>query len=116
LSEVRRQIWESLHSMLRVYAEAASLKGIRYEAKSGPNGASIEHKDDVLALTFSASSGAGAWHINGEKRGTFQIEADGTLQFPEGPKELDVAAIDWIEQMSSQPERSETGLQPQPCT
>ncbi len=105
MSEVRRQVWESLLTMLKVYAEAASLRGARYEVKSGPNGACVEHQGDQLALTFSASSGSGTWHINGKERGSFEIKEDGTLQFPEGPKELDVASIDWIEQLSSRPSR-----------
>ena len=35
-AEVRHHVWESLVSMLRVYAHAASLNGNAYEVTSGP--------------------------------------------------------------------------------
>jgi hypothetical protein len=79
--DVRSHVWESLVSMLRVYAHAAG------------------HGDSALMLRFSPDSGEGDWcvtHPEREECGAFRIDEHGTLTFPAGPKEIDQAAIDWI--------------------
>ena len=102
--QVRRQVWDSLTSMLRVYAHAASLNaGDEYQVSSTAEEASVKHRDSDLNLRFNAETGVGCWHIIQPARdefGEFRIEADGTLNFPAGSKPLDAAAIEWIEHLA----------------
>ena len=42
---VRPHVWESLVSMLRVYAHAASLNGSPYTVTEDSNEAKVEHED-----------------------------------------------------------------------
>ena len=100
--EVRQHVWESLVSMLRVYAHAASLNGKDYAATSGAEEAWVKHQDSALSLRFSPDTGEGNWcvtHPEREECGAFRIEEDGTLTFPIGPKELDTAVIDWLDHL-----------------
>jgi hypothetical protein len=101
--QVRRQVWESLTSMLRVYAHAASLNAAdEYLVTSTSEEASVKHRDLALNLLFNPENGDGSWHITQPAReefGEFRIEADGTLNFPAGSKPLDAAAIEWIEHL-----------------
>jgi hypothetical protein len=103
--QVRRQVWDSLTSMLRVYAHAASLNaGDEYLVTSTFEEASVKHRDLALNLRFNPETGEGSWRIIQpvrEEFGEFRIEADGTLNFPAGPKPLDAAAIDWIEHLAN---------------
>ncbi len=97
--DVRSHVWESLVSMLRVYAHAAGLNSNAYEVSSGSDTASVKHQDSVLSLSFSPDTGEGNWcvtHPEREECGAFRIDEHGTLTFPAGPKEIDQAAIDWI--------------------
>jgi hypothetical protein len=101
--QVRRHIWESLVSMLQVYARAAGLNGKEFLVTSAPDSAWVKHHDAVLSLRFDPGTGEASWRINQAEReewGEFRIEADGTLVCPAGPKPLDAAALDWIEQLS----------------
>ena len=102
--QVRRQVWDSLTSMLRVYAHAAGLNaGDEYFVTSTFEEASVNHRDSALNLRFSPETGEGCWRIlqpEREEFGDFRIEADGTLNFPAGSKPLDAAAIDWIEHLA----------------
>src|SRR5882757_2801219 len=102
--QVRRQVWYSLTSMLRVYAHAASLNaGDEYVVTSTAEEASVKHRDSALNLRFSAETGLGCWRIlqpEREEFGEFRIEPDGTLNFPAGGKPLDAAAIEWIEHLT----------------
>jgi hypothetical protein len=98
--QVRRHVWESLVSMLRVYAHAASLNGKEYMVTSAAEDACVKHGDCTLQLSFHPDTGEGVWricHPEREELGEFRIEEDGTLTFPAGPKPLDIAAIDWME-------------------
>jgi hypothetical protein len=100
--DVRQQVWESLLSMLRVYAHAAGLNGDTYVVTSGSDAASVEYRGCVLDISFSADTGAAIWSLTQPARvdqGEFQMDEDGTLIFPDGAKELDTAAIDWIHQL-----------------
>ncbi len=97
--DVRSHVWESLVSMLRVYAHAAGLNESPYVVTSGPNEARVDHGDSALILHFIPDSGEGDWcvtHPEREECGAFRIDEHGTLTFPAGPKEIDQAAIDWI--------------------
>jgi hypothetical protein len=102
--QVRRQVWESLVSMLRVYAHAASLNaGDEYLVTNTSEEASVKHRDSALNVRFSPETGEGCWRIvqpEREEWGKFRIEADGTLNFPAGSKPLDAAAIEWIEHLT----------------
>jgi hypothetical protein len=99
---VREQVWESLVSMLRVYAHAASLNGTEYVVNSHADEAHVKHQDSLLTLHFDPDSGEAVWRITQPEReewGAFHIQEDGALHFPAGPKALDAAAIEWIEQL-----------------
>ena len=102
--QVRRQVWDSLTSMLRVYAHAAGIHaGDEYTVASTPEEASVKHRDSALNLRFNAETGVGCWRIiqpEREEFGEFRLEADGTLNFPAGSKPLDAAAIEWIEHLT----------------
>jgi hypothetical protein len=100
--EVRHHVWESLVSMLRVYAHAASLSGKEYVMTTVSNRAWVKQGDCSLIICFRPETGASTWRViqaAQETWGEFQIEKDGLLIFPEGEKPLDEAAIDWMEQL-----------------
>ena len=101
--QVRRQVWDSLTSMLRVYAHAASLNHAQeYVVTSATNEAWVKHQDSTLSLRITTDTGEGCWRITRPEReewGEFRIEADGTLNFPAGSKPLDAAAIEWLEHL-----------------
>jgi hypothetical protein len=97
--DVRAHVWESLVSMLQVYAHAAALNGDPYLVTSCSNDASVKHEESVLTLHFSPDTGEGSWlvtHPEREECGAFRIDEHGALIEPAGPKEIDQAAIDWI--------------------
>jgi hypothetical protein len=97
--DVRLQVWESLVSMILVYAHAASLNGNAYVVTTGSGEVWVKHQDSTLSLRFSPDTGEGNWcvtHPEREECGAFRIEEDGSLTLPGGPKEIDQAAIDWI--------------------
>ena len=102
--QVRRQVWDSLTSMLRVYAHAAGLNaGDEYLVTSSSEEASVKHRDSALNLRFNPETGIGCWCIvqpGREEFGEFRIESDGTLNFPAGSKPLDAAVIEWIEHLA----------------
>ena len=98
-AEVRSHVWESLLSMLQVYAHAAGLNGNPYLVTTCSNVASVQHEQSVLTLHFSPDTGEGNWlvtHPEREECGAFRIDEHGSLTEPAGPKEIDQAAIDWI--------------------
>jgi hypothetical protein len=102
--QVRGHVWDSLVSMVRVYANAASLNaGDEYLVTNSPEEISVKHRDSALNLRFNPETGEGCWRIIQpvrEEFGEFRIEADGTLNFPAGSKPLDAAAIEWIEHLT----------------
>jgi hypothetical protein len=98
-TDVRPHGWESLVSMLRVYAHAAGLNDGPYLVTGDSNEAKVEHEDSTLSIHFSPDTGEGNWcvtHPEREECGAFRIDEHGALTFPAGPKEIDQAAIDWI--------------------
>ena len=104
--EVRRQVWHSLVSMLQVYAHAAGLHGKPYAVTSTGSSAEVRYENASLTISFTPEEGVAAWRLTrGEchEQGSFHIDEHGALQFPAGPKELDMAAIDWMDHLS-QPE------------
>ncbi len=97
---VRQHIWESLVSMLRVYAHAASLNGNELVVTGISDEAWVKCHDCALSLSFHPETGEATWRVTQPEQetwGEFRIEEDGTLNFPAGPKPLDTAAIDWVE-------------------
>lgn len=101
--QVRRQVWESLISMLRVYAHAAGLNDVaEYVVTSSSEDATVQHLESTLSVRLDPTTGEGHWRITRptcEEWGEFRIEEDGNLAFPVGPKPLDQASIDWLEQL-----------------
>src|ERR1700733_14983346 len=55
--DVRSHVWESLVSMLNVYAHAAGLNGSPYIVTSCSNDASVKHEDSLLSLHFNPGTG-----------------------------------------------------------
>jgi hypothetical protein len=98
VSAARREIWESLVSMLRVYASAASLSGRDYQVTSSSDQAWVKHEGHTLNVCFRGETST--WSM-GQTHGDFAVQEDGTLMFPSGPKELDQAAIEWLEQLGA---------------
>ena len=101
--QVRRQVWESLVSMLRVYAHAASLEGKDYAITGSSEEVLVKHQGSVLKLHFHPRTGEASWRITQAEReewGEFRIEEDGSLNFPAGQKALDTAAIEWLEHLA----------------
>jgi hypothetical protein len=98
-TDVRSHVWESLVSMLQVYAHAASLNGTPYLVTTCSTDASVKHEESLLSLHFNPDTGEGNWlvtHPEREECGAFRIDEHGALTEPAGPKEIDQAAIDWI--------------------
>jgi hypothetical protein len=99
---VHRQVWESLVSMVRVYAHAAGLNGVVCDVTASAEEAVVTRKGATLTIRCSDETGAGCWrlvHGECEEWGEFHIDEHGALMFPAGPKELDTAAIDWIDHL-----------------
>ena len=98
-AQVRGHVWESLVSMLQVYAHAASLNGKEYVVTSDSGKVSVEHEGSVLTISFRPETGEASWMVTRpecDESGEFHIDEHGALVFPAGPKALDTAAIDWI--------------------
>jgi hypothetical protein len=96
---VRGHVWESLVSMMQVYAHAASLNGKEYVVTSDSGKVSVKHDASVLTISFDPDTGQASWMVTRpecEESGEFRIDEHGTLVFPAGDKALDTAAIDWI--------------------
>jgi hypothetical protein len=99
---VRQHVWESLVSMLRVYSHAASLNGQELVVTGISDEAWVKCHGCALSLSFRSETGEATWRVTQpdlETWGEFRIEEDGTLNFPAGPKQLDTAAIDWVEHL-----------------
>ena len=96
--QVRWEIWHSFVSLLRSYAAAASLGGQQHIVHSLSDSATVESQGRALRFFFHADKGDVMWHEQ-EASGTFHINQDGTFEFADGPKAMDVAAIDWIAQL-----------------
>jgi hypothetical protein len=141
---VRREIWRSLVSMLRVYAHAAEMNhGAFQVTETSGERVVVESREGELTLSLDARSGAVRWkrrqkartsertgtaaklgskpgshaghHIkarSGERTATprnaagktatgrFTILADGRLDFDGEEKQLDSAAIEWVEDLT----------------
>ena len=107
-AEVRRQVWHSLVSMLQVYAHAAGLHGKPYAVTTTVSSAAVKYGNASLTISFTPEEGVAVWRLirsSSQEQGSFEIDEHGALQFPGGPKELDMAAMDWMDHLS-QPEHA----------
>jgi hypothetical protein len=98
-AEVRRHVWESLVSMMQVYAHAASLNGKEYVVTSASGKFWVKYQASLLTVSINPDTGEANWVVTRpgcEELGEFRIDEHGTLVFPAGPKALDTAAMDWI--------------------
>ncbi|HEV2272909.1 MAG TPA: hypothetical protein VGR96_02015 [Acidobacteriaceae bacterium] len=99
--QIRAEIWDSLLSMLRVYAYAASVNHGEFRLTFVPSGGlRIEHEQLTLLLSLDTASGAGSWRLAEaaiERSGDLRIQDDGRLLVDGTEKALDQAAIEWIE-------------------
>ena len=103
MTDPRAEIWESFVSLLRCYAAAASVPGSEYRVINEDGVTLVEFEQRVLAFHFEPGSGEATWQLSErgtESRGAFHMHEDSTLEFADEAKELDIAAIDFIEQLS----------------
>lgn len=109
-ARVREEVWESLISMLRVYASAASMGRGEFTVSSAADAAWVRHQGNTLGLTFSAADGLASWRMTApggqERRASFQILPSGALISEGEEKELDQAALEWIEELAGEGARS----------
>jgi hypothetical protein len=104
-SLVRREVWRSLVSMLRVYAHAASLNyGEHAVSETGADVVTLAHQEATLEINFHPASGMAAWILRHQGRaetsGLFTMSDAGAIEFDGKEKELDRAAIEWIEELT----------------
>ena len=104
-AEIREELWRSLVSMLRVYASAATLsRGKCQVTEITPGVVLLQSADAELELRFQSATGLGSWTIQPEKglqgNGNFVLSEAGTLQMNSTEKELDQAAIEWVEDLT----------------
>jgi hypothetical protein len=89
--------------MLQVYAHAASLNGRPFAVTSTEFGAVVRYEEASLTISFNPQTGYATWRSirpGREKHGCFDIDEHGALNFPLGPKDLDAAAIDWMDHLA----------------
>ena len=102
---VRWELWESLISMLRVYANAASLTHGEFIVTALSDAAWVQHNGYFLALRLSAADGVVSWALKGpagvHHRRSFELLESGVLLSAGEETELDRAAIDWIEELTA---------------
>ncbi len=99
---VRWEIWESFVSMLRVYASAAAERG-EFTVTATNAAVWVAHKNHVLGLSLNPIDGAATWKFAQQglhRQGSFQVLESGMFRFPDEEKQLDEAAIDWIEELA----------------
>jgi hypothetical protein len=97
--------------MLRVYAYAASLShGEIVVIETAPYTALLEHRGHTLVLSLDPGSGQGRWHLAGAKDSEgFEILDDGRLRRAGVERELDEAAIEWVEELTRAAAHEEAG-------
>ncbi len=105
-ARVRREVWESLVSMLHVYASAASMGRGEFAVTSASDAPWVRHNGRTLGLRFNAADGLASWRMTAaggqERRASFQILPTGALISGGEEKELDQAALEWIEELAGE--------------
>jgi hypothetical protein len=101
---VRWELWESLLSMLRVYANAASLTHGEFVITALSDAAWMHHNGYLLSLQLDAENGIVSWAVKGpadvDDRRCFELLESGALLAAGQETELDRAAIDWVEELT----------------
>lgn len=102
-ADIRRQVWRSVISMVRVYA---SLESIRMRepihlTETTMHSAAVEIGSVRLELIINLESGWGGWRLAGEA-GEFAISDSGLLLVDREQKELDIAAMEWLDKLFAQ--------------
>jgi hypothetical protein len=101
---VRWELWESLISMLRVYANAASLTHGEFIVTALSDAAWVQHNGYFLALRLTAADGVVSWALKGpggvHRRRSLELLENGVLVSDREEMELDRAAIDWVEELT----------------
>lgn len=83
--------------MLRSYTAAHGLNGNRQATvELGENLITVRHGDKWLVLKRDGARVDWQWQSG---NGRFEIQPDGSLQFPEGPVEMDMKAEEWAREL-----------------
>ncbi len=91
------ELWVSLASMLRSYTAAHGLSGNRQAAvEQDEEFITVRHGEKQLVLKREAAKSV--WRWNGAE-GSFELRADGRLEFPDGPVEMDMKAEEWAREL-----------------
>jgi hypothetical protein len=102
---IRWELWESLLSMVRVYANAAALTHGEFVVTVLSDAAWVQHNGGLLALRLSVDDGTVHWKLKDpagtEQRRQFELLESGVLLAQGEETELDRAAIDWLEELTS---------------
>lgn len=99
--KVRKEIWRSLIATFRVYAslEALGHGNVARIRETGRDGLTIELNNRKLVLAMDVKNGRGEWDME-SSAGEFTLSDSGVLMIGSEPKELDAAAIEWLERLS----------------
>ncbi|AXC15082.1 hypothetical protein ACPOL_5838 [Acidisarcina polymorpha] len=101
-SDVRTELWRSFASLLRSYAAAASLNGVEHGVLDlTPGSLEIVVKGSTLRVEYYPTLGRGVWSLttkdkqerDKQERGTFELNADGTVALDRSEFDMDHAAI-----------------------
>jgi hypothetical protein len=98
---VRREVWRSLVSMLRVYAHAASLNyGEHSVTETDSDVVTLSHAGASLEINFHPEGGRAAWLLKaaagGETGGILSLSPSGAIETENREVELDQIAIAWV--------------------
>lgn len=104
-SDIRIQLWDSFLSLLKSYAAAASLHGIKQEVVDVSEcEVFVTAGTHVLDIWCFADSGRGDWAIGrsaGQPVGDFQLNTDGTIALGDSTMDMDHAAIQLIASLTT---------------
>jgi len=104
-SEIRIQLWDSFLSLLKSYAAAASLHGVRHEVVAVSEcEAFVTAGTRVLDIWCYPDSGRGDWAIGrstAESAGEFLLNTNGTIALGDSTMDMDHAAIQLIASLTT---------------
>ncbi len=91
------ELWASLATMLRSYTALHGLKQERQAAvEADSEFITVRHGEKQLVLKREGTKAV--WRGN-DAAGDFEIRPDGSLDFPEGPVEMDMKAEEWAREL-----------------
>src|SRR5258708_29730567 len=104
--DLRTELWHSFASLLRSYAAAASLHGLKHGVLDlTDNSVNIVAALSTLNVGYFAALGRGVWSVAAQGKqesGTFELNADGTVSLDGGAAfDMDHAAIHLIGSLTS---------------